>query len=114
MKRFLALYLIPRAVMEEWQTTDPKTRGAAEEKVRAEWGRWMGEHAAMLRANEAVGKTKRVSAHGVADANNEIIFYSIAEADSLEAAAEAFASNPHLSIPQSSIEIMELRTFAGP
>lgn len=114
MRRFLALYLIPIAVMEEWQRTEPETRQPAEEKMRAEWGRWMGEYAVPLKASEAVGKTKRVSAHGIADGKNEITFYSIAEADSLEAAAEMFASNPHLTIPQSSIEIMELHGFAGP
>ena len=37
-KTFLALYLAPASVIEEWRKTDPATRKAAEQKMQAEWG----------------------------------------------------------------------------
>jgi len=39
--------------------------------------------------------------------------YAIVEAESHEAAAKTFEGHPHLQIPQSSIEIMEIRTLSG-
>jgi hypothetical protein len=71
LKKFLVLYLVPTDVMAEWAKTDPATRNLAEEKMRAEWGRWMGVHAKTITLTEAA----------------------------------------HLTIPQSSIQVMEVRAM---
>jgi hypothetical protein len=113
LKKFLVLYLVPVAVMADWAKTDPATRKAAEEKMQGDWQRWMGEHAKMITLMEAAGKTKAVTAAGIADIKNDIMLYSIVEADSHESAAKAFAQHPHLTIPQSSIQVMEVRPM-GP
>lgn len=60
-----------------------------------------------------VGKTKRVSAQGTSDTRNDIMLYAIVEAESHEAAAKAFEGHPHLQIPKSSIEIMEIHSLSG-
>jgi hypothetical protein len=111
LKKFLILYLVPTDVISEWAKTDPGTRKPAEEKMRAEWGRWMGEHAKMITLTEAAGKTKAVTAAGIGDITNEIMLYSIVEAATHESAAKAFATHPHLTIPQSSIQVMEVRAM---
>jgi hypothetical protein len=111
LKKFLILYLVPTDVMAEWAKTDPATRKPAEEKMRAEWGRWMSEHAKMITLTEAAGKTKAVTAAGIGDIKNEIMLYSIVEAATHESAAKAFANHPHLTIPQSSIQVMEVRAM---
>jgi hypothetical protein len=111
LKKFLVLYLVPGEVMAEWARTDPATRGPAEQKMRAEWGRWLGEHAGMIVLTEAAGKTKVVAAGGITDSRNDIMLYSIVEAESHDAAAKAFAQHPHLTIPQSSIQITEVRSL---
>jgi len=111
LKKFLILYLVPTDVMAEWAKTDPATRKPAEEKMRAEWGRWMDEHAKMITLTEAAGKTKAVTAAGIGDIKNEIMLYSIVEAATHESAAKAFATHPHLTIPQSSIQVMEVRAM---
>ena len=59
------------------------------------------------------GKTKLVSTSGVSDTKNDIHLYSFVEAESHEAAAKAFEGHPHLQIPQSSIEVMEVRSMTG-
>jgi hypothetical protein len=111
LKKFLILYLVPTDVMAEWAKTDPATKKAAEEKMQAEWGRWMGEHAKLITLTEAAGKTKAVTAAAIHDTKNEIILYSIVEAATHEVAAKAFANHPHLTIPQSSIQVMEVRAM---
>ena len=113
MKKFLALYLVPAPVIDEWAKTDPETKKIAEEKMQVEWGEWMGAHASMIISTDAGGKTKRVTSSGVSDTRNDIMLYSIVEAESHEAAAQSFENHPHLQIPQSSIEIMEIRPMGG-
>jgi hypothetical protein len=108
-KKFLVLYLVPASVMEEWSKTDPNDRKAAEEKMRSEWGNWMNTHSKMIISTDVGGKTKRVTSSGVSDTKNDIILCSIVEAESHEAAAKSFENHPHLQIPQSSIEVMEIR-----
>ncbi len=112
-QKFLILYLVPAAVIDEWGKTDPATRQPAEQKMRADWVQWMNDHASMILSTEAGGATKRITSSGVADARNEIMLVSFVEADSHEAAAKAFENHPHLGIPQSSIEVMAVRPMGG-
>jgi hypothetical protein len=112
-KKFLVLYLVPAIVMDEWAKTDPEKKKAAEEKLQSEWRQWMGAHSRMFISTDAAGKTKRVTSSGVSDTRNDLMLYSIVEAASHEAAAKLFENHPHLQIPQSSIEIMEIRPMGG-
>ena len=112
-QKFMVLYLIPAAVMDDWAKTDPAIRQPAEQKMRDDWGKWMGEHGHMILSAEAGGKTKRVTAHGVSDSRNDITLCAYVEAESHEAAAKAFENHPHLQIPQSSIEVMAVRPMGG-
>ena len=107
--KFLALFLAPAAVVEDWGKTDAAIRQPAEQKMQAAWRQWMGEHAHMVVSTEAGGKTKRVTGNGIADVKNDIMLISFVEAPSHEAAAKAFENHPHLQIPQASIEVMAVR-----
>jgi len=112
-KKFLVLYLVPTDVMADWAKTGPATRSAAEQKMQGDWMRWMNDHASMITVTEAAGKTKEVTLAGAGDTKNDIMLYSIIEAESHEAAAKAFASHPHLTIPRSSIQVMEVRAMGA-
>lgn len=112
-KKFLVLYLVPAHVMANWAKTEPATKKAAEEKMQRDWQRWMSDHAKMITLTEAAGKTKGVTSGGIGDMKNDIMLYSIVEAESHDIAARAFADHPHLTIPESSIEVMEVRAM-GP
>jgi hypothetical protein len=112
-KKFLVLYLVPADVVAEWAKTDPATKKAAEQKMQSDWGRWMSDHAKMITVTEGAGKTKVVTSAGIGDTKNDIMLYSIVAADNHAIAAEAFANHPHLTIPQSSIEVMEVSAM-GP
>src|ERR1044071_1435551 len=99
MGKFLVTYLAPASVIEEWKKTDPSKRKAAEEKMQQDWKKWMTDHAKSFADKGAgVGKTKRVTAQGLADARNEIMLYSVIEADSHESAAKMFDKHPHIGI----------------
>jgi hypothetical protein len=91
--------------------TPPEKRKTEEEKMMSEWKNWTSEHASIF-ADHAVGvgRPKRVEANGISDARNDIMLHAIVNADSLDAAAMTFRNHPHLAIPQSSIEVMELRS----
>jgi hypothetical protein len=112
-QKFMVLYLAPPAVLEDWAKTDPAIREPAQQKMMADWRKWMGEHGAMFIGNEVGGKTKKVTGSGISDTKNDIMLYSFVEAESHEAAAKPFATHPHLQIPQSSIEVMAVRPM-GP
>ena len=73
----------------------------------------MQKHASAISGTEAGGKTKRVTADGVSDTKNDVMLYAFVEAESHEAAAKMFERHPHLQIPQSSIEVMEVRPMTG-
>jgi hypothetical protein len=114
MKRFLVTYLAPASVLAEWKKTEPERRKAAEDKMRAEWMKWMNDHTKIFAdIGSGVGRTKLVTSQGISDTKNDIMMYSVVEADSHEAAAKSFEGHPHLQIPQSSIEIMEIHALPG-
>lgn len=105
----MVLFLAPTAVLEEWGKTPQAEREVAEKKMREEWDVWMAAHAHMIKETHACGKTKRVTTSGVADTRNDIMLYSIIEAESHDVAANAYTNHPHLGIPQASIEVMATR-----
>ena len=110
MKKFLVLYLTPTAVVDDWMKKDPKEREPMEQKVQKEWQQWSTDHAKMFGdADTGVGKAKVVKPEGVSDSRNDVMLFATVEADSHEAAANLFKDHPHLQIPQSRIEVMELR-----
>jgi hypothetical protein len=91
--------------------TPQEERQIAEKKMKEDWDTWTASHSKMIKETSAGGKTKRVNASGVSDAKNDIMLYSIIEAESHDAAAQAFVGHPHLSIPQATIEIMAIRAM---
>ncbi|MGH8850803.1 MAG: hypothetical protein ACREYD_07405 [Casimicrobiaceae bacterium] len=102
------------SVIDEWKKTDAATRKPAEEKMQREWKRWVGDHGKMFADMGAgVGKTKRVAAQGTSDTKNDVMLYAIVKAESHDAAAKSFEAHPHLQIPESSIEIMEIHPLPG-
>ena len=113
MNKFLVTYLAPASVIDDWKKTEPAKRKEAEEKMRGAWKQWMSDHTKMfVDMGAGVGKTKRVTAQGTSDTRNDIMLYAIVEAVSHEAAAKTFEGHPHLQIPQSSIEVMEIHSVS--
>jgi len=112
MKKFLVTYRAPASVIDEWKKTVPEQRRPAEDAGGME--KWMSDHIKMFSDPGAgVGRTKRVTAQGTADARNDLMLYAIVEGQSHDVAAKSFEGHPHLQIPQSSIEVMEINPLPG-
>ncbi|HEY4489256.1 MAG TPA: hypothetical protein VJA87_02120 [Candidatus Paceibacterota bacterium] len=106
--QFLAIYKTPQRIIEEWMKTDSEVQKQQMEKMQQEWDTWLEEHkASIVGETAAAGKTKLVNANGTSDAKNDIMMYSIVEAESPEEAAKIFESHPHFQIPESTIEVMK-------
>ena len=113
MKKFLVLYMIPPSVIDEWMKTPSETRKSEEEKMSRDIQEWLSSRSKMFSDHGAgLGKTLRVTQGRTSDARNALVMYAIAQGDSKEAVAKSFQDHPHLQIPESSIEVMEL--FALP
>ena len=110
MKKFFALFMLPPSVVDEWKkNTKPDEMKSATEKMMSDWQKWQKAHQKDLVDRGApLGKTKRVSSNKISDVRNDLNWYSIVEAESHDAAARLFEDNPHLQIPGSSIEVMEI------
>lgn len=109
MKEFLAIYLGTAEALQEWKQMEDSLRKRQEKMGKEAWSKWTKDNeAAILDIGTPIGKTKRVSAVGIANSKNEIGGYTIVQAESHEAAAKLFINHPHFMIfPGSSVEIME-------
>jgi len=109
MKTFLAIFTGSPSGMEAWKALDADTRAAREREGMAAWKQWIATHeAALVDSGTPLGKTKRVTADGIADFRNAMAAYALVRADTHEAAAQLFARHPHFMIfPGDGIEVME-------
>ena len=79
-----------------------------------EWKTWMKSHAShMSDIGAPVGKNKRVSSSGVEDMRNEVLGYSIVEAESQDAATEMFKNSPQTKMEGGYVDVMELKPVEG-
>ena len=110
MKKYMALYMAPASVIAEMMKMSA-------EQGKAEMDAWMAWDArnkgAIADMGAPLGKTKRVTMSGVADAHNEITGYSIVQADSPEAAAKIFADHPHLKMKGAYIDVLDCVDIAA-
>lgn len=72
------------------------------------WREWMTRHAdRIVETGGPLGKTKKVSAAGIADSQNNLVGYIVVEAEDHEAAARMFQGHPSFSIfPGDGVEVM--------
>ena len=114
---FLAVFLgsktSPR--MTAWNALPESERHAKQQEGIAAWKAWSEKyHAAIVGMGGPLGKTKKVTQHGIEDTSNEMGAYMAVRADSHEAAAKLFENHPHFAIfPGDSVEIMPVLPIPG-
>ncbi len=108
-KTFLAIYLGSPVAMEAWRTKPEAERKDLQAKGVAAWKAWADKHKDAIASGGApLGKTKRVTAGGVADVRNAMAAYTVVRAASHVAAANVFRDHPHfMMFPGEAIEVME-------
>ena len=112
---YLAVFLGTRANMDAWKALPEAERKAKEQRGMAEWKGWMEQHrGAVLEIGGPLGKTKRISKSGVADARNDLGAFAVVRAPSHEAAAKMFEGHPHFTIfPGDAVEVMPILPIPG-
>jgi hypothetical protein len=61
-----------------------------------------------------LGKTKKVTEHGIEDASNALGAFTVVRAASHEAAAKLFENHPHFTVfPGDAIEVMPVLAIPG-
>lgn len=114
---YLALFLGSKtsARFEEWNRLSDDARQARQQAGIAAWKAWAEAHrAAIAEMGGPLGKTKAVSAAGVADVVNQMGAYAVVRAASHDEAARLFEGHPHFTIfPGDSVEIMPILPIPG-
>ncbi len=114
---FLAIFLgsqtNPRA--QAFFALPEAERRAKEHEGIAAWKAWVDKHqGAILEIGGPLGKTKKVSADGIADVRNELGAFSVVRAASHEEAAKMFVDHPHFTIfPGDRVEVMPVMPIPG-
>jgi hypothetical protein len=111
MKKYLIQYKMPLAGLDAWAAKPESERKGEETRLMGEWQKWTEEHKTSILEQFGAGKTKKVLQSGAQDFRNEIMLASVIQADDLESAGKMLEGHPHLQIPESWIEVTELRSM---
>ena len=105
MKKFVAIYMAPVAAMDEIR----KTRSAERMKeFNDSWMKWSKSHEkSLVDVGSPTGKNKRVTKDKIQDVQNEVLGFSVVQAETHEEAAKIFQDTPNLHIPGSYVEVLE-------
>ena len=112
MPRFVAVYSMKPEDIAAFRAR-PKSEQEAIDKVGLKaWEAWGTRNAAAIVATDVMlGKTKRVTKSGIADAQNQIAGFLIVEAADISAAAGLFQDHPHITVfPGDGIDVMPVVT----
>ena len=98
-----------------WAALSEGERDKKSQEGRMAWGAWMQKNqACVLELGGPLGKTKRVSEHGIEDITNQLAAFVAVRAESHEAAAKHFEGHPHFAIfPGDAVEIMPVKAIPG-
>ena len=108
MPRFVAVYTMKPEDVAAFRA-NPKSEQEATDQVGLKaWEEWRKRNAAAIVATDVmVGKTRRVTKTGIADAQNQIAGFLIVEAADITAAASLFQDHPHITVfPGDGIDVM--------
>jgi hypothetical protein len=105
MKKFVAIYMAPIAAMDELRKNRSPERM---KEIDDSWMKWVKSHEkSLVDRGSPTGKNKRVTKDKVQDVKNEILGYSVVQAETHEEAAKLFQDAPNLQIPGAYVEVLE-------
>lgn len=108
MPRFVAVYTMKPDDVVAFRARPRSEQEAIDRAGLKAWKEWYKRNAAaIVAADVMVGKTRRVTKSGIADAQNQIAGFVIIEAIDIDAAAGLFQDHPHINIfPGDGIDVM--------
>ena len=113
MNKYIVIFRIPVQSMDDWaKNVSPEERKKQSEQMMSDWKTWSEKHKdAIVDGGTPLGKTKSVSKEGVKDVRNDLNYMMTIQAASHDEAAKIIADNPHLNIPSSFVDVMEVPHF---
>ncbi len=110
MNKYIAIFRIPTATIDEWRaSTDQAKMQETNQKMMDDMNAWMKVHeASFVDRGMPLGKTKTITAQGVSDSRNDLVYILIVQAASHDDAVAIFKDCPHNQIPTSSIDVIEV------
>ena len=112
MPRFVAVYTMKPEDVAAFRARPKSEQDAIDKAGLKAWKEWGKRNAAAIVATDVmVGKTRRVTKSGLADAQNQIAGFLIVEAADIAAAAGLFQDHPHITVfPGDGIDVMPVVT----
>ena len=112
MPRFLAVYTMKPEDLAAFRARPKSEQEEIDEVGLKAWEEWRKRNAAAIIAPDVmVGKTRRVTRSGIADAQNHIAGVLIVDAADIVAAAALFQDHPHITIfPGDGVDVMPVVT----
>ncbi|HUB65057.1 MAG TPA: hypothetical protein VL996_11560 [Methylocella sp.] len=114
---YLAVFLGSKTSpkMTAWNALSESERQVKQQEGIAAWKAWVEKHQAVIVGmGGPLGKTKKITPHGIKDTSNAMGAYMVVRAESHEAAAKLFEKHPHFMIfPGESVEVMPVLPIPG-
>ncbi len=110
MKKFVVIYRVPVDIAQKWRKdTSPEEMKKQEEKLGKDWEAWMEKNKKSIVDNGLpLGKNTRMTSAGAEPLTNDLNYYNVIEAETIEDAVAMHQDNPHVQIPDAFIDIMEV------
>jgi hypothetical protein len=109
MTKYIALYCMPHTSLADWGKKPQEERAGEENRLKELWIAWTQAQGAALLLTASAGKATQVTSSGATERSNDVMMYTLVEAESKDAAVAMFANHPHLQIPGAWIDVMEAR-----
>jgi len=110
MKKFLVLYRAPTSSYEQMKKATPEQQKAGKDA----WMSWVKKAGpSIVDLGAPLGKSLRVTNAGASPFSNDLGGYSVLQAESKEALAEALKGHPQFMMPEGFIDVVELMPFPG-
>jgi hypothetical protein len=108
MTHYLAIFTGSPEALGDWQALSAQELARRQAEGAKAWQAWVQKNrAAIVMMGGPLGRTKRISASGIADIRNNMSAYALVQAESHEAAAKLFEGHPHFTIfPGDGVEVM--------
>ncbi|HEX5958510.1 MAG TPA: YciI family protein [Hyphomicrobiaceae bacterium] len=112
MPRFIAVYTMQPEDIAAFRARPKSEQEAIDKAGLQAWEAWRKRNAAVIVGTDVmVGKTRRVTKSGIAEAQNQIAGFLIVEAADIAAAASLFQDHPHITVfPGDGIDVMPVVT----
>jgi hypothetical protein len=102
--------------MEKWKKeTPPEEMKAQGEKLGKDMGAWFAKNKASIFDNgNPLGKNTRMTSASAKPETNDLNFYNVVQAESVEEVIAMHKDNPHVVIPGGYLDIMEVPEMKMP